>query len=255
MKRRSFLGRTATISAAVLGLPSLHSINREEQPAALPDNLRILFQGDSITDAGRDRGNYYANATSGMGHGYVYQIVADLLGKHPDSKLSCFNRGISGHKVFQLADRWDIDCLSLKPDVLSILIGVNDYWHMLNGRYDGTVAIYENDYRRLLQQTKEALPDVKLIIGEPFAVNGGTAIDEKWSDFDAYREAARQLADEFDAAWVPYHTIFSAALDHAPVTYWCPDGVHPSMAGAYLMKEAWLQAFDAFLGDLQTDRF
>ena len=246
MKRRSFLGRTAVISASVLGMPSLHSINREEKAPALPNNLRLVFQGDSITDSGRDRGNYYANATSGMGRGYVYQIVSNLLGKHPESTLHCFNRGISGNKVFQLADRWDIDCLGLQPDVLSILIGVNDYWHMLNGQYEGTVKVYQDDFRRLLARTRTALPNVKLVIGEPFAVAGGTAINEKWNEFDGYREVAHQLAEEFDAAWVPYHTIFNDALVHAPASYWCPDGVHPSMAGAYLMKEAWLQAFETF---------
>lgn len=209
----------------------------------LPGDLRILFQGDSITDAGRDRGRYYANNTQGLGNGYVYQIVAELLGQNPTSDLQCFNRGISGHKVYQLADRWDIDCVGLTPDVLSILIGVNDFWHMINGRYDGTAEIYENDYRKLLKETREALPGIKLIICEPFAVKGGTAIDEKWSAFDDYGAIAGKLAKEFGASFVPFQEVFDKALEAAPASYWCPDGVHPSIAGAYLMKKAWLEAF------------
>ena len=173
----------------------------------------------------------------------MHQIVSELLGANPRKNLKCYNRGISGHKVFQLANRWDIDCINLQPDVLSILIGVNDYWHVLNGHYDGTAQIYEEDYRQLLARTKRALPDTKLIIGEPFAVAGGSAIDEAWEPFNEYRKIAKKLAKEFDAAFLPYHQIFSNALEIAAVEYWCPDGVHPSIAGGYLMKNAWLTAF------------
>ncbi|NND08079.1 MAG: SGNH/GDSL hydrolase family protein [Saprospiraceae bacterium] len=247
MHRRRFLTDAGLISTAVLGGTSAFSrLNGEDAPT-VPTGLRILFQGDSITDAGRNRGNYYANADSGMGGGYVYQIAADLLGGNPEANLQCFNRGISGHKVFQLADRWDLDCLALKPDVLSILIGVNDYWHMLGGRYDGSVAVYEGDFAELLEQTKKALPEVQLMIGEPFAVAGGTAIDDQWDAFDGYRAAAERVAKEFDAAFIPYHQIFADALAHAPADYWCPDGVHPSMAGAHLMKEAWLKEFERLM--------
>ena len=213
-------------------------------PSPLPAGLKILFQGDSITDAGRDRGDYYANSGRGMGGGYVYQIVAELLGKNAEAGIKCYNRGISGHKVFQLADRWDLDCIALQPDVLSILIGVNDYWHKINGNYDGTVQIYEHDYRQLLAETKQALPNVKLIICEPFAVEGGTAINEKWAEFEAYRMVAKKLADEFNASFVPFHSIFTDALKQSPAKYWCPDGVHPSIAGAHLMKQSWLEAFE-----------
>ncbi len=229
---------------AVMGTASVFSRLNDSPAPSLPNGLRIVFQGDSITDAGRSRGNYYANAGNGMGGGYVYQIVADLLGSHATANIQCFNRGISGNKVFQLADRWDLDCLALHPDVLSILIGVNDYWHMIGDKYDGTAEIYARDFRQLLQRTKDALPNVKLIIGEPFAVRGGTAIDEQWSAFGDYRATARLLATEFEAGFVPYHSLFEDALAHAPAAYWCPDGVHPSIAGAHLMKEAWLKVFE-----------
>jgi lysophospholipase L1-like esterase len=247
MDRRDFLQNAAT--ATTLGFGTRHLTRSEinHGPLALPKGLRILFQGDSITDAGRDRGDYYANSGRGMGGGYVYQIVAELLAQNAEAEIECFNRGISGHKVYQLADRWDLDCLALRPDVLSILIGVNDYWHMLNGNYAGTVEIYEHDFHQLLTETKSRLPNLKLIICEPFAVTGGTAINEKWADFDQYRTVAANLAMEFKAAFVPFHSIFSDALRLAPASYWCPDGVHPSIAGAQLMKTAWLDTFSKIM--------
>jgi lysophospholipase L1-like esterase len=209
----------------------------------VPKNLTVLFQGDSITDAGRDRGRYYANEVSGMGRGYVFQVVSQLLGHLPDKSFRFYNRGISGNKVYQLANRWDDDCLHLAPDVLSILIGVNDFWHTLR-QYDGTAGIFENDLRRLLDRTKAAHPAIKVILGEPFAVKGGTAIDERWyPEFPKYQKAVRAIAKDFQTGFISYQKIFDEALEHAPAEYWCPDGVHPSMAGGYLMKESWINSF------------
>ena len=242
--RRVFLRGSALSVTGILAasMPSNSTMLKKKQE--LPDNLRILMQGDSITDAGRNRGRYYPNVADGMGRGYVYQIVSTLLGKYPEKKLQFYNRGISGNKVFQLRDRWEDDCIQLKPDVLSILIGVNDFWHSLRD-YDGTVEVYEKDLRSLLSQTLEILPEVKLILGEPFAVEGGTAINDQWyPDFSKYRDAARKIASDFNAHLIPYQKIFDEALNVASVSYWCPDGVHPSMAGAYLMKEAWIKTFD-----------
>ena len=94
--------------------------------------------------------------------------------------MRIYNKGISGNKVYQLAERWEKDCLEIKPGIISILIGVNDIWHKLNGNYNGTVEIYRNDYISLLERTKKAIPEVKLIICEPFAVKGVKAVDDKW---------------------------------------------------------------------------
>src|SRR5690606_9088299 len=99
-------------------------------------NDTILFQGDSITDAGRDKENQSPNNNRALGSGYAFLAAAKLLHDHAAQHPVIYNRGISGNKVHQLADRWDADCIALKPDILSILIGVNDYWHTLNGNYD-----------------------------------------------------------------------------------------------------------------------
>ena len=245
--RRTFLQRSA-LAAIGSGFISQLIEAANPQPGtfhpAKAAGKTILFQGDSITDASRSKENYYPNDMRGMGSGYVHHIVTELLGRYPGQDYRCYNRGISGHKVYQLADRWEDDCLQLEPDVLSILIGVNDYWHTLGGGYKGTVETYETDFRELLERTKNALPEVKLIICEPFAVAGGTAIDDRWKDFPPYRDAARSIAKDFGAVFVPFQGIFDEALKTAPASYWCPDGVHPSLAGSYLMSQAWLKWFE-----------
>lgn len=211
----------------------------------VPEGLKILFQGDSITDAGRNRGSYYANDGWGMGNGYVSFIVKQLLGTMPEKGIKCYNRGISGNKVHQLSARWEDDCLNLRPDVMSILIGVNDYWHTLTHGYSGDIKTYRTDYDALLNRTKNELPDIQLIILEPFVLKEGTAIkEEDWLPlFDEFRTASKELAEKYRAEFVPYQSMFDTALDKADTVYWCPDGVHPSMAGAHLMAQGWLEAF------------
>jgi lysophospholipase L1-like esterase len=201
----------------------------------------ILFQGDSITDAGRDKQQQLPNHARSFGTGYAYILASGLLRDLPDKDLTLYNRGISGNKVYQLDERWQEDCLDLKPDVLSILIGVNDYWHTRNGNYEGTPEVYENDYRALLNRTKAAFPGIKLIVCEPFILTGTSAVDESWLEpFKQYQDIAAKMAREFDATWVPFQKAFSDAAKIAPPVYWTHDGVHPSMAGCQLMAETWL---------------
>jgi lysophospholipase L1-like esterase len=202
----------------------------------------ILFQGDSITDAGRNKTREAnVNDSAALGRGYVYLIAARLLVDRAGDDLKIYNRGISGNKVFQLADRWDKDCLKLQPDVLSILIGVNDIWHTLNGKYDGTVEKYEQDYRALLARTRRELPDLKLVVCEPFVLRCG-AVDEKWfPEFDQYRRVAKKMAGEFSALFVPFQSMFDKASKRAPAAHWAADGVHPTMAGAWLMAQTWVE--------------
>src|SRR5699024_10207679 len=141
-----------------------------------------------------------------------------------------------------LADRWQDDTLDLKPDVLSILVGVNDFWHTLTNGYEGTPETYDRDFRALLRRTKEQLPEATLVIGEPYAVKEGSAVDENWfPDFRAYQKAARAIARDFGAGLIPYQSVFDGASKEVKPTYWTADGVHPTLAGSHLMAEAWLQ--------------
>ncbi|MBN1806244.1 MAG: SGNH/GDSL hydrolase family protein [Sedimentisphaerales bacterium] len=245
--RRDFLKSlaTTTIGSSALmlsGCDNMVSSSASSNRNFIKKNSRILFQGDSITDAGRDRKRENnPNDKSALGSGYVYLIASQILANRPGDGLEIYNRGISGNKVFQLADRWDKDCLELKPDILSILIGVNDIWHALNGNYDGTVEKYERDYRALLKRTIKALPNLKLVICEPFVLRCG-AVNDKWfPEFDKYRAVARKMSKEFRTLFIPFQSMFDDAVKQAPPSHWAADGVHPSMAGAQLMAQEWLK--------------
>lgn len=244
--RRSFLKNTSLAGVMSLGIPAVISSAFAEEKIKKSIRIEkddiILFQGDSITDAGRKKDDPDFNDASALGSGYAMIAASELLYKYADKNLKIYNRGISGNKVFQLAERWDKDCLSLNPKVLSILIGVNDFWHKVNGNYNGTIETYRNDLKALLNETKQKLPSVKLIIGEPFAVKGIKAVDDKWFPaFNDYRKAAREMADQFDAVFIPYQTVYEKAQKSAPGVYWTNDGVHPTLAGAHLMAHAWLE--------------
>jgi lysophospholipase L1-like esterase len=243
MNRRSFISSAAAISAtAAAGIRTAVAAPAPTGPLVKP-NAIILFQGDSITDAGRSRPDAdKPNHQQALGNGYAWLAASQLLVDRPGDNLKIFNRGISGHKVPQLAARWQKDCLDLKPDVLSILIGVNDIWHGLNGKYDGTPATYERDYLALVESTLKALPDVKLIICEPFVLRCGAVNDTWFPTFDAYRAAAKKVAETFHAAFVPFQTMFDEAVKLAPPAHWAGDGVHPSASGAALMAHTWRKA-------------
>jgi len=246
--RRHFLRKAALSTGAMMSLPSIMANTTEKKGDNRSPNVDqsfvILFQGDSITDARRNRDVAEPNTPHGLGSGYVNFIATSMMGVKANEELQIYNKGISGNKVYQLAERWEEDCLALQPDVISILIGVNDYWHKYQGNYDGTVEVYETDYRKLLERTQEELPNVELVICEPFAVKGGTAVKDDWfPEFDGYRAVAKKMADEFEATFVPYHSIFEDLLENAPASYWCPDGVHPAPPGNYAMGQAWLRAY------------
>lgn len=243
LDRRQFV--IAAASAAAL-VPSGNVLAQQFIGSAsrtlLSPGDTILFQGDSITDAGRKRGVAEANSFAALGTGYAWLAASQLLTGMPDSGLKIFNRGISGNKVFQLAERWQSDCLDLKPNMLSILIGVNDFWHKKNGNYDGTLEKYETDYQALLKRTKESLPNVKLVLCEPFVLTAG-AVDNSWlPEFAGYRAAAKRVAEEAGAVFVPFQTMFDEAVKLAPPEHWAGDGVHPSTHGAALMAAAWRKA-------------
>ncbi len=248
--RRDFLKAATITGAAALLIPGRISGAEKKKSHAgrlqiqLKENAVILFQGDSITDAGRDRKNQEPNNTDAIGHGYALFASGHLLEKYAEKKLTIYNRGVSGNKVFQLRERWDEDCIALKPDVLSILIGVNDYWHTLGGGYKGTLQKFMTDYRELLNYTKQKLPNVQLIICEPYTLKGGGAIKpEQWYPmFDEYRKATKTLAEEFHATYVPVQTIYDKAILRAPDRYWAPDGIHPGLPGAKLITNGWLKA-------------
>jgi lysophospholipase L1-like esterase len=243
MNRRNFISSTAAIAATSAAGIHTASADSADRHSLAKSGAVILFQGDSITDASRSRQEAEkANNHAALGKGYAWLASSQLLIDRPADNLKIYNRGISGHKVPQLADRWQSDCLDLKPDVLSILIGVNDIWHKLNGKYEGTAASYERDYLALVDRTLKALPEVKLVICEPFVLRCGAVTDNWFPEFDSYRAAAKKVADTYQATFVPFQTMFDDAVKLAPPEHWAGDGVHPSTFGASLMAHNWLKA-------------
>jgi lysophospholipase L1-like esterase len=231
MTRRDFLVTTA----AVVGSTQL-----PRAPAR--KGTVVLFQGDSITDSGRNRTATEANSAGALGNGYPLLAAAAVLAARPGNDLRFYNRGISGNKVPDLQRRWTADAVELQPDVLSILIGVNDFWHKLSGGYSGTVRDYEEQYAALLDQTRRALPRVHLIVLEPFVLRVG-AVGEHWfPEFDQRRAAAARVAKQARATFVPLQSVFDQRVRRAPPAYWAADGVHPTPAGHAVIAEQWRRA-------------
>lgn len=203
-------------------------------------NTRILFQGDSITDGGRGRSEDLNHI---LGHGYAYLIAARLCAERPDLNLKFHNRGCSGNRIVDLYARWKEDAINLSPDVISILIGVNDVW---GGVSRGVPAArYEKVYRLILEETLEALPNVRFVLCEPFILPVGD-IKEQWNEFkpevDKRRAVVESLAREFNAVHVRIQEAFDAACKDTTQEYWLWDGVHPMPAGHELIARAWLSA-------------
>ncbi len=239
--RRNFLKQATALTALSLAAPVLTAA---EKPSKLriPSGSVILFQGDSITDGGRSRNNDWNHV---MGHGYAYLVASRLGFDLPEKQYHFYNRGISGNTVPDLAERWQKDTLDIKPDLLSILIGVNDVNAEINGRAGFSSREYAESYRKLLDQTRQKLPDLKLVIGEPFLLPVGRVKSkwEEWSEKVRHRqETARELAKEFAAAFIPYQSAFNDALKRASAEYWIWDGIHPMPAGHELMSREWIKA-------------
>ncbi len=236
LTRREFvLAVSAALGTAVLG----DSSGTYVQAVA---GRTILFQGDSITDASRNRTVLEPNVARALGSGYPLLIASDLLLKRPDRGYRFINRGISGNKVPDLAQRWSSDTVALRPDILSILIGVNDYWHHLLNGYPGTVKDYEDEYTALLELTRRELPQVRLVILEPFVLRTG-AVDARWfPEFDERRAAAARVASRARATWVPLQQELDSAARNTGPAHWAADGVHPTPAGHALIAEQWRKA-------------
>ncbi|MDD5698839.1 MAG: SGNH/GDSL hydrolase family protein [Victivallaceae bacterium] len=201
--------------------------------------MRILFQGDSITDCGRHR--EAVNPNVGLGAGYAMLAAGRLLADRPDKNIRVFNRGISGNRVVDLYARWKIDALNLKPDLLSILIGVNDTWHSFGSNNGVEVERYGRIYHEILTWTRQELPKVKIVLCEPFVLEFGAVTAEWHDEINARREIVRNLCQEFELAFVPIQSRLNAALTQAPPEYWLTDGVHPTLAGHQLLADEWLK--------------
>ena len=203
--------------------------------------MRILFQGDSITDAGRARDN-----ENNPGIGYPLLVKAELGFENP-GKYEFFNRGISGNRVVDVYSRIKSDIINLKPDVMSILIGVNDVWHELGDSPNGVDADkYYKIYCMLIEEVKQALPEIKLMILEPFVLEG-MATQENLEYFKTEvakrAEMAKKVAEKYDIPFIPLQNGFDKLQEGTEIGYWLMDGVHPSSFGHEYIKREWIKKF------------
>ncbi len=188
--------------------------------------MRILFQGDSITDAGRDHRNYH-----NMGQGYPKYASEQIAQEFPDADVEFINLGISGNRTDQLFDRMYEDVILLQPDVVSFLIGINDVWHRHSHHIETTDAQFEANYRAILERTR-AQTNAKIVILAPFLLDDEKK--ESWRpEVERLNVIVRRLAAEYADAYVPLDEYFGEALKTQPTPqYYSPDGVHPSAEGA-----------------------
>lgn len=209
----------------------------------------ILFQGDSVTDCDRRRNdNFYS-----LGFGYATMVKAELGCKYPE-EYEFYNRGVSGDKILNVYARSAMDIFYIKPDYMSLLIGVNDVWHGLDiGRNTGTKR-FENVYSLLIKDIRETMPDTKIMIMEPFALKG-SATDNTEDEPDRLEKflgntrelaaVARKIAEENGLTFIPLQSVLDEACKTAPAEYWLIDGVHPTAMGHNLIKNEWIKAFEA----------
>jgi lysophospholipase L1-like esterase len=211
-------------------------------PAAFKKGVCVLFQGDSITDGARERSMAHLDHT--LGKGYPYLIAANYGGHWPELDLKFLNRGVSGNKVSDLAARWQKDALDLKPDVVSILIGVNDVWHNMRAGREIRFDEIEATYDKLIVDTQKALPGVKIVLCEPFLLPGSACEGqyEKWlAAIRKIQAIVLRLGEKHSLPMVRYQKMFDEACKRAPAEYWLFDGVHPFYAGHQLMADEWVR--------------
>jgi lysophospholipase L1-like esterase len=201
----------------------------------LKKNDTVLFIGDSITDCGRD----YSNVNN-MGGGYAKFVAATLQFKVPELDLTFINTGISGHRVRDLKERWQRDCISYQPSVVSVLVGINDVWRRYDSNSPVSVEDFTEDYRSMLTDLKENT-GAAIIMMEPFLLSRPENIQHFREDLDPKIAAVRKLAVEFADVYIPLDGMFASVSCRRKPQYWSGDGIHPSDAGHMLIAEAWLK--------------
>ena len=203
----------------------------------LKQNSTIVFIGDSITDAGR-----LDSAYRPFGYGYVHFIAYRLLAKYPEDNLSIINTGISGDTIRDLDYRWERDCLNHKPDILSILIGINDLCRRYENRMNEAVLIeeYELTYERLLSQVEDKY-NCQLILMEPFLFCEDKT-NPAYETLQQYIHVVQTLADKFSAVLVPLQNSIDKEINKVPQEKWSDDMVHPFIWAHFWITQRWLEA-------------
>ncbi len=204
----------------------------------------IVFQGDSVTDCNRSYETEIPNWA--LGCGYVAIAAGQLTADNPE-QIAVYNRGVSGNRIVEVYSRWKRDTLNLRPDVISLLIGVNDTWR----RFDSNDGIeperYEVLYRMLLEWTRKELPETKLVLISPFALETGVVTSEWLEELAERGKIVRKLSEEFGTEFIDGQKLFDDLTAFGPANFWTPDGVHPAIAGHTRLAQAWLELYKSKL--------
>lgn len=194
----------------------------------------FLFQGDSITDADRIRDDI-----QNLGYGYPNIVASKYLSENVN-EYTFINKGISGNRIIDLYARIKCDIINLKPDYMSILIGINDVWHELSVENGVANEKFKKILSMLIEEVKEVLPDIKIIMLEPFVLKG-PATEEKWEEFYSETKlrakSVKEVAEKYNLSFVPLQDKFEEATKNTETTYWLRDGVHPTPAGHGLIAK------------------
>lgn len=199
------------------------------------ENDLILFQGDSVTDCGRSRQD-----DGSLGSGYAMLTSAWLSASYPEYRLRLVNRGVSGNRTRDLLARWEQDCIALRPDWVSILIGINNTWRRYDSNDPTPVERFEQEYRQLLEWTKRET-SAKIVLCEPFLLPYPEDRIAWREDLDPKLAVVRKLAEQFADVFVPLDVIFQQATARQTPAYWAADGVHPTLAGHALIAQSWIK--------------
>ena len=199
--------------------------------------MKILFQGDSITDAGRDKRNYHE-----LGAGYPKFAAEYIKAAFPETDIEFINFGISGNRTSQLFDRLYTDGIAFEPDIISILIGINDVWHRHGSVNIATTDLQiETNYRAILERLKKET-NAKIVILAPYVLDAESA-DYLKEDLARILVIIRKLAEEYADAFIPLDVLFDEAMKTQPEPlYYSGDGVHPNANGAAFIGRLYAEA-------------
>lgn len=208
---------------------------------------KILFQGDSITDVLRDR-----STDRYLGSGYPTVVAANVAAAHP-GEYTFMNRGVSGDRIVDVYARMKRDIINLKPDIVSILIGINGVWHEISEHNGVSAEKFERIYDMLMDELTKALPETKFMLLEPFVQYGCVTCPceehpDRWEIYQRQTplraQATRRIAEKYNAVFVPLQQVFDEASQKAPSEYWLVDGVHPTTCGHGLIAREWIRHAD-----------
>jgi lysophospholipase L1-like esterase len=205
----------------------------------------ILFQGDSITDGNRYKLPEQAwDLNHQMGHGYSSIVNGQLEVKYPEKDLKFINKGISGNRLVDLFARMQADILNLSPDLLSILVGINDAYEGVSSNSVTAPNKFDTIYHMLLDEVIERYPDIKLVLCEPFFLPIGK-VEVQRKEWEAaispLQDVTRKVAEEYKAIFIPYQQIFNELCTTREPSYWIWDGIHPTVCGHQVIADQWIK--------------